>query len=73
LNFRLYRLAVCDHEPVAIKANPAQIDKEIDLTKQVLSKHLRHGYLMQNLSEEFGQFRPGPSREELDHMLNPPQ
>jgi hypothetical protein len=28
----------------------AQIDKEIDLTKQILSKHLRHGYLMQNLA-----------------------
>jgi hypothetical protein len=30
-------------------------------------------YLMQNLAEEFGQFRPGPSREELNHMLNLPQ
>ena len=30
------------------------------------------GYLMQNLAEEFGQFRPGPSREELNHMLNLP-
>jgi hypothetical protein len=27
----------------------------------------------QNLAEEFGQFRPGPSREELNHMLNLPQ
>jgi hypothetical protein len=51
----------------------AQIDKEIDLTKQVLSEHLRHGYLMQNLAEEFGQFRAGPTREELNHMLNVPQ
>ncbi len=25
---------------------------------------------MQNLAEEFGQFRPGPSREELNHILN---
>jgi hypothetical protein len=39
---------------------------EIDHTKQILSKHHRHGYLMQNLGEEFGQFRPGPSREELN-------
>ena len=30
-------------------------------------------YLMQNLAEEFGQFRPGPSREELNRMLNLPQ
>jgi len=28
---------------------------------------------MQNLAEEFGQFRPGPSREELNHMFNLPQ
>jgi hypothetical protein len=27
---------------------------------------------MQNPGEEFEQFRPGPSREELNHMLNPP-
>jgi len=33
----------------------------------------RCSYLMQNLAEEFGQFRPGPSREELNHMLNLPQ
>jgi hypothetical protein len=64
-----YRL----ENPNPSQLTPAQIDKEIDLTKQVLSKHLRHGYLMQNLAEEFGQFRPGPSREELNHMLNLPR
>jgi hypothetical protein len=31
------------------------------------------GYLMQNLGEEFEQFRPGPSHEELNHMLHLPQ
>jgi hypothetical protein len=30
----------------------------------------RCSYLMQNLAEEFGQLKPGPSREELNHMLN---
>jgi len=30
-------------------------------------------YLMQNLAEEFGQFRAGHSRKELNHMLNLPQ
>jgi hypothetical protein len=30
-------------------------------------------YLMQNLGEEFEQFRPGPSREELKPMLNLPK
>jgi hypothetical protein len=59
--------------PNPSQLTPAQIDKEIDLTKQVLSKHLCYGYLMQNLAEEFGQFRPGPSPEALNHMLNPPQ
>jgi len=59
--------------PDPSQLTPSQIDRQIDLTKQVLSKHLRHGYLMQNLGEEFEQFRPGPSREELNHMLNLPQ
>jgi hypothetical protein len=34
---------------------------------------LGFGYLMQNLGEEFEQFRPGLSREELNHMLHLPQ
>jgi hypothetical protein len=34
---------------------------EIDLTKQVLSKHLRYGYLMQNLAEEFDSSGPAPA------------
>ncbi|HXO36794.1 MAG TPA: hypothetical protein VN901_31010 [Candidatus Acidoferrales bacterium] len=59
--------------PNPSQLTPAQIDKEIALTKQALFKHLRHGYLMQNSAGEFGQFRPGPSREELNHVLNLPQ
>ena len=59
--------------PNPSQLTPAQIDKEIDLTKQVLSKHLRLGYFMQNLAEEFAQFRPGPGREEPNHMLKLPQ
>jgi hypothetical protein len=34
---------------------------------------VRNRYLMQNLGEEFEQFRPGPSRDELNHMLNLPK
>jgi hypothetical protein len=45
---------------------------QIDLSKQVLSKQIRHGYLMQNLAEEFEPVRPGPTRDELNHMLNLP-
>jgi hypothetical protein len=43
-----------------------------EATIEALAKFFRR-YLMQNLAEEFGQFRPGPSREELNHMLNLPQ
>jgi hypothetical protein len=47
--------------PNPSQLTPAQIDKEIDLTQQVPSKHLRHGCLMQNLAEEFGRFSPAPA------------
>ena len=47
--------------PNPSQLTPAQIDKEIDLTKQVLSKHLRYGYLMQNLAEEFDSSGPAPA------------
>jgi hypothetical protein len=33
----------------------------------------RQRYLMQNLGEEFEQFRSAPSREELNHMLSLPK
>jgi hypothetical protein len=67
-----YRTAEPAH-PGPSQLTPSRIDRQIDLTKQVLSKHLRHGYLMQDLGEEFEQFRPGPSREELNHLLNLPK
>jgi hypothetical protein len=59
--------------PDPSQLTPSQIDRQIDLTKQVPAKHLRHGYLMQNLGEEFEQFRPGPRCEQLNHMLNLPK
>ena len=44
--------------------------KTIDtLLRQVAAKHLRHGFLMQNLAEEYADFRPAPTREELEAYL----
>jgi hypothetical protein len=48
----------------------AQVDREVALTTQVLSRHLRHGYLMQNLAEEFPDFMPAPGRAELEQLLH---
>jgi hypothetical protein len=33
----------------------------------------KSAYLLQNLGEGFEQFRPGPSREELNQILNLPK
>ena len=52
---------------------PAAVGDEIRLTRQVLSKHLRHGFLMQNLAEEYPDFRPGPTREEMEKLLHLPE
>jgi hypothetical protein len=48
----------------------AQVSDELERTKLVLSKHLRLGYLMQNLSEEFPNFQPAPQGEELDQLVH---
>jgi len=58
---------------------PVFVSQRIPVISFRPAKSIFHGelarcsYLMQNLAEEFGQFRPGPSREELNHMLNLPQ
>jgi hypothetical protein len=52
---------------------PAEVADEIRLTRQVLSKHLRHGFLMQNLAEEYPDFRPAPTRDELEKLLHLPE
>jgi len=49
---------------------PTQIDRQVELTKRVLSLHLRHGFLMQNLAEEFSDFQPAPTRNELEDALH---
>ena len=56
---------------LAHNADPSRMTysqrKELqDLLTQVFAKHLRHGFLMQNLAEEYPEFRPAPSREELE-------
>jgi hypothetical protein len=35
--------------------------------------YFEHAGLIQNLAEEFEQFRPVPTREEINCMLNQPQ
>jgi hypothetical protein len=57
-------------DPRVSHLSPAQIDKEIELLHRVAAKHLRHAFLMQNLAEEHADFRPGPSREELEQWLH---
>jgi len=57
-------------DPDPAKMTPAQVDREVELTKRVLSLHLRHGFLMQNLAEEFHDFEPAPTRNELQDALH---
>jgi GTPase SAR1 family protein len=52
---------------------PAQIDEECALTERVLSKHLRHAFLMQNLAEQYPEFKPSPEQEELEKLLHLPE
>ena len=57
-----------DSDPTHL--SPAQISDELERTKRVFSKHLRLGYLMQNLAEEFTDFQPAPQGEELDQLVH---
>jgi hypothetical protein len=49
---------------------PSEVNNEIVLTELVLSRHLRHGFLMENLAEQYPDFRPAPSSKELDQLLH---
>lgn len=57
-----------DSDPAHL--SPTQISDELERTKRVFSKHLRLGYLMQNLAEEFTDFQPAPQGEELDQLVH---
>jgi hypothetical protein len=57
-------------DPNPLHLKPAQVEKELDLIRTVFAKHLRHGFLMQNLAEEYPDFRPGLSREELERWMH---
>ncbi len=52
------------------RLSPAQVGDELERTKRVFSKHLRLGYLMQNLAAEFTDFQPAPQGEELDQLIH---
>lgn len=57
-----------DSDPAHL--TPQQIDREIELTREVQSAHLRCGFLMANLAEEFADFKPAPTRDELEEALH---
>jgi hypothetical protein len=57
-----------DSDPTHLTS--AQIEKEISLTNLLVARHLRHGFLMQNLAEQFPDFRPAPERTELEQLLH---
>jgi len=57
-----------DSDPTHL--TPAQVNDELERTKRVFSKHIRLGFLMQNLAEEFPEFTPAPSNEELEKLLH---
>lgn len=57
-------------DPNVAHLSPAQIDREIDLIEAVLAKHFRHAFLMQNLAEEYPEFTPAPSKQELEDWLH---
>ena len=59
-------LAEARHIEAVRKADLETIDT---LLRQVSAKHLRHGFLMQNLAEEYADFRPAPTREELEAFM----
>jgi hypothetical protein len=52
---------------------PSEVNDEIVLTKLVLSRHLRHGFLMENLAALYPDFRPAPSSKELGELLHLPE
>ena len=60
------------HDPDPTHLSPAQLQNEIELTKNVLSRHLRVGFLLENVAEEFPDFKPAPSRVELEELLHLP-
>jgi hypothetical protein len=49
---------------------PVQVSEELVLTRRVLSRHVRHAFLMVNLAEQFPEFTPAPSHEELEKLLH---
>ena len=69
----LRRFGGLDRQGDSDRIDAAEGDSRLAKFAGGIHRQIRAGYLMQNLAEEFGQFRPGPSREELNHMLNLPQ
>jgi len=56
-----------DRDPADL--SPADIEHQIELTKDLISAHYRRGVEMENLSEFAHDFQPAPSLEEMNDML----
>jgi len=50
--------------------SPTEISDQLTRTQRILSRHLRHGFLMQNLAEQYPDFNPAPQREELARLAH---
>ncbi len=57
-----------DSDPTHL--TPAQVNEELERIRRVFSRHVRHAFLMQNLAEQFPEFTPAPSKEELEQLLH---
>ncbi len=62
------RYTIRDPDPTHLTA--AGLENQEALTETVLLKHLHHGFLMEDLANEFLDFKPAPSHEELLRPLH---
>ena len=56
-----------DPDPTHLTA--ADLERQIELTRRLLSRHLRFGYLLENLAEQYPEFQPAPTHGELEQLL----
>lgn len=57
-------------DPDPSHLTPAQLSEELSTTRRVLARHIRFGFLLQNLAEQYPDFRPAPQRQELEQLLH---
>jgi hypothetical protein len=57
-------------DPDPTHLSPAGLASEIELTKDALTKHLRHGVALSGLAEAYSDFAPGVSRADLEKIIH---